>query len=105
MGAAVGGGSPPALSCQIPFWQFPDAQELEWLPGPIERDDGGHQPTQSPSSAPGCCSLTPCARRLETANELGPFPASRSRVALAGVGHRSPRDGRDSVVWIGGNGR
>lgn len=76
--------------------------------GPLSRMVGAaspHKATPASPRAPGCCSLTPCAGRLEPANELGPFPASRSRVAPAGVGHRSPRDGRDSVVWIGGNGR
>lgn len=76
--------------------------------GPLSRMMGAASPHKAPPAsprAPGCCSLTPCAGRLETANELGPFPASRSRVAPAGVGHRSPRDGRDSVVWIAGNGR
>lgn len=60
VGAALGGGSPLHSPVRSPSGNStpPDPQELEWLPGSIEQDDGGRQPTQSPSS------LSPCPRLL-----------------------------------------
>lgn len=99
-GSAQGGGSPQHSPVRPRSAMLPPGPPGAQWNGAGRWGPPAHTKPLQLCPCPRCCSLTPGAGRLQTANELGPSPALRSRVAPAGEGH--PRTA--ATAWSGSEG-